>query len=461
MGSPGNICAICGANYDTNALFCPRDGAPLGARAPKGSDDFIGLELPGQIRIERLIGIGSMGRVYRAFQAGMGRPVAVKILHRELSANGTLVARFHREAQIASRISHPNVVQALLSGQLPSGAGGAGAMYIVMEYLDGISLRSAFAAAGGALPLARALRIVLQICEAVGEAHAAGIVHRDLKPENVMLLKRGHDADFVKVLDFGIARLPGSNTPAVTQAGAVFGTARYVSPEGAIGSPVGPPGDVYAIATILYQALAGKTPFDGETAIEVLGRQINDAPPPLRSAPRAAQVPEPIASAVMKNLAKRAEDRSTDARALGLLLVDAARASGIAPDALVPRSALLEASAGSATSGEPTQPQSFGPALASKIAAANESAAAQVRESAGGPKAAPSDTPGRGSNGAPARPSRAPLAILIGCVAGGAALAAVGTYRFQDPAAGPSAAAAPGPEAGGPDAGPQPDGRAP
>src|SRR6266404_1258189 len=167
MTSPGNSCAICGATYDPNALFCPRDGAPLGARAPKGPDEFIGLELPGQIQIERLIGIGSMGRVYLAMQRGMGRHVAVKILHRELSQDRTLVARFHREAQIASRLSHPNVVQALMAGQLPEAGPGAGAMYIVMEYLDGISLRSALAAAEGAIPLPRALRIVLQICEAV------------------------------------------------------------------------------------------------------------------------------------------------------------------------------------------------------------------------------------------------------------------------------------------------------
>jgi serine/threonine-protein kinase len=451
MGSPGNICAICGANYDANALFCPRDGAPLGARAPKGSDDFIGLELPGQIRIERLIGIGSMGRVYRGFQAGMGRPVAVKILHRELSANSTLVARFHREAQIASRLSHPNVVQAILSGQLPAGTPGAGAMYMVMEYLDGISLRSAFAAAGGSLPVSRALRIVLQLCEAVGEAHGAGIVHRDLKPENVMLLKRGSEGDFVKILDFGIARLPGGNTPAVTQAGAVFGTARYVSPEGAIGSPVGPPADVYAIATILYQALAGRTPFEGETAIEVLGRQINDPPPPLRSFERAAQVPEPLAAAIMRNLAKRPEDRSTDARAFGLLLVDAARASGLAPETLLPRSALFEGAANASAArsdppGEPTQPQSFGPALAGKIAAANESAAAQMREV-------------RASEPAVARPSRGPFVILLGGVAAGAALAVVGAYRYQDagaPAAPSGAEAAT--QASPSDAGPAPEG---
>src|SRR5260370_12818451 len=140
-----------------------------------------------------------------------------------------------------------------------------------MEYLDGISLRSAFAAAGGALALPRALRIVLQLCDAVGEAHRAGIVHRDLKPENVMLLKREGEADFVKVLDFGIARLPGGNTPAVTQAGAGFGTARYVSPGGAIGSPGGPPAHGYAIATIFYPAPARRTPVDGATTVAAVG----------------------------------------------------------------------------------------------------------------------------------------------------------------------------------------------
>src|SRR5882672_2281049 len=195
MVAPASVCAICGTSYGADALFCPQDGAPLGARAPKGLDDFVGIELPGQIDIERLIGIGSMGRVYRGFQRAMKRPVAVKILHRDLSANPTLVARFHREAEIASRIAHPHVVQSLMAGQLPVGGPGSGALYIVMEYLDGISLRSAFAAAEGAIQLPRALRIVLQICDAVGEAHRAGVVHRDLKPENVMLQKRTHDAD--------------------------------------------------------------------------------------------------------------------------------------------------------------------------------------------------------------------------------------------------------------------------
>ncbi len=449
MGTQGNICAICGANYGQGAIFCPKDGAPLGVRAPKGNDEFIGLELPGQIRIEQLIGIGSMGRVYRAFQASTARQVAVKILHRELSANATLVARFQREADIASRLSHPNVVQALLSGQLPdapdrTSTSAAGAIYIVMEYLDGISLRSAFAAAGGALALPRALRIVLQLCDAVGEAHRAGIVHRDLKPENVMLLKREGEADFVKVLDFGIARLPGGNTPAVTQAGAVFGTARYVSPEGAIGSPVGPPADVYAIATIFYQALAGRTPFDGETTVEVLGRQINDAPPPLRSHDGAAQIPEPIASAIMKNLAKRAEDRSPDARALGVLLLETARASGIEPGGVIDR----------------TKQQAFGAHMARQIAAAQATTEApessSVRETREGVAIS-------GPEGEPpaAHKSRGPLAFLVGCIAGGIALAAIVAYRAQEPGAGvvPSAVGPPTPEMR--DAGRDPDGVAP
>ena len=186
-------------------------------------------------------GRGGEGRVYRAFQKGIDRDVAVKVLHRELSANQQLVARFHREAKVASRLQHPNVVQVHLAGQLPDGA-----MYIVMEYLDGQSLQTALASAGGPFPLERALHVALQICDAAGEAHSQGVVHRDIKPENVMLIRRGDDPDFVKVLDFGIARLNWGEQSMATAAGLIFGTARYISPEGAQGEAVGPEGDVYA-----------------------------------------------------------------------------------------------------------------------------------------------------------------------------------------------------------------------
>jgi serine/threonine protein kinase len=345
---PPKVCPTCGGRYAADALFCPNDGTPLSSagsvsegRVSEAPDLYLGREISGHIEIRQLAGIGAMGRVYRAFQKGIERDVAVKILHRELSANPQLVARFHREAKVASRLSHPNVVQVHLAGQLPDGA-----LFIVMEYLDGLSLQSALAAAGGYMPLPRALHIALQICDAAGEAHSQGVVHRDLKPENVMLVRRGDDVDYIKVLDFGIARLNWGDQSMATAAGLIFGTARYISPEGAQGEAVGPQGDVYAIATLLYQMLGGRTPFEGDQAVALLVQQIHDAAPPLKSIPRAAEVPDPIAAVVMRNLAKRANDRAPDARVLGRLLMDAAKASGLSPEELVPRSMLLGSKAG-------------------------------------------------------------------------------------------------------------------
>ncbi len=308
------------------------------ARSNTEVDLYVGLELAGQIRLKHLIGIGSMGRVYRAFQGGIERDVAVKILHRELSGNQELVSRFHREAKIASRLAHPNVVSVLMAGSIPQKGDPrvGGEMYLVMEHLDGMSLLSALAAAGtggvpSALPLSRALHIALQICEAVGEAHTQGIVHRDIKPENVMLIRRGDDPDFVKVLDFGIARLDWSDKSA-TQAGLIFGTAKYISPEGAEGKPVTPAADVYSIVTVLYQCLAGRTPFEGDSPLQILVQHTHTTPPDLRSIPRSSYVPAPIADVIMRNLAKKPEARAADARTLGKDLLAAARDSGLDPD---------------------------------------------------------------------------------------------------------------------------------
>src|ERR1700733_9068812 len=287
-GRTPKACPSCAARFPADALFCSFDGSPLTTSpsviaAAAATDPYIGHEIVGPIEIRQLVGIGSMGRVYRGFQKGIDRDVAVKILHRELSANHMLVARFHREAKVASRLAHPNVVHVLLTGQLPDGA-----MYIVMEYLDGLSLQSALAATGGAVPLPRALHIALQLCDAAGEAHAQGIVHRDLKPENVMLVKRADDPDYVKVLDFGIARLNWGEQSMATAAGLIFGAARYISPEGAQGEKVGPTGDVYAIATMVYQMLSGRTPFDADQAVALLVQQIHDPPTELKQVPRAA-----------------------------------------------------------------------------------------------------------------------------------------------------------------------------
>ncbi len=337
-GRPSKVCPTCGTKFSQEALFCANDGTPLTSGDPAAAsvDAYVGQSIAGHIEVRSLAGSGAMGRVYRAFQKGVDRDVAVKILHRELSANQQLVQRFHREAKVASRLQHPNVVHVHLVGQLQDGA-----MYIVMEYLDGMSLQAALNASDGAFDLTRALHVALQLCDAVGEAHAQGVVHRDLKPENVMLVRRGGDPDFVKVLDFGIARLNWGEQSMATAAGLIFGTARYISPEGAQGEAVGPAGDVYAIATLLYQMLAGRTPFEGEQAVALLVQQIHTPPPPLRSVERASYVPEPIARAVMANLAKDPNARDADARLFGQALMEAVKRSGLSVEDVAARHLML------------------------------------------------------------------------------------------------------------------------
>ena len=320
-------CPRCGATFDTEALFCAKDGTKLepdDTDLTPDSDPYIGTVISGDIELRSVAGTGAMGRVYRAHQRGIDRDVAVKILHREMSGNAQLVQRFHREAKIASKLQHPHVVEVYLAGQLPDKA-----LYIVMEYLDGMSLAAALAAAGGVFPAGRALSIALQICDAVGEGHARGIVHRDLKPENVMLVRRAEMGDWAKVLDFGIAKVAVGEQSMQTAAGLVFGTARYISPEGAQGANVGPSGDVYSLATIVYQMLAGRTPFDAEP-VGLLIKHIHEAPPPLTSWPRAADIPAPLAKVVMDNLAKDPKQRAQGARAFGAQLAKEAKEANIA-----------------------------------------------------------------------------------------------------------------------------------
>jgi serine/threonine protein kinase len=348
MAETRRVCPTCGTAYGGDALFCPRDGAPLASRKPEAlGDPYLGLEIAGQLHLERLVGIGSMGRVYRATQAGIGRPVAVKILHREHRKRRDLVARFLREGRVAGGLLHPNLVTVHGSGELdPMPGQTAGEPYLVMEFLDGLSLRSALAAKEGALPLARALAIVLSISDAVGEAHAHGIVHRDLKPENVMLVRVGADPAFVKVLDFGVARVGEADSSLATHTGAILGTALYACPESARGEPMGPGGDVYSMATLLFECLAGTTPFVGAGPVDVLIQHAKAAPPDVRSTRAGATVPEPIARLVAQNLAKNPAERATDGRAFGRALLAAAHHSGLDGDILTRRATLLGPSPG-------------------------------------------------------------------------------------------------------------------
>ncbi|HEY4106853.1 MAG TPA: serine/threonine-protein kinase [Polyangiaceae bacterium] len=328
MGELRRRCAKCGESYAEGVIFCPRDGSALSQRAAdSGPDPYLGQTIAGAFRLEALIGAGAVGRVYRAHQLGVERTVALKIMHRDLAANEVLRSRFRREAKVAGSLSHPNLVNVILLGECSSE--GVTVPFIAFEYLDGLSLRSAILAQG-ALGQARALHVALQIADAVGVAHEHGIVHRDLKPENLMLVPRGDDRDFVKVLDFGVARVDHGDPSIATHAGAIFGSARYISPESAAGGEATQASDVYALATIFYECLAGVPPFDGANPVQILLKQQREPVPPLASRSMARDVLPELARFIEGNLAKDPAARSPNARAFARELIAIANSSGIA-----------------------------------------------------------------------------------------------------------------------------------
>ncbi|NCQ62122.1 MAG: serine/threonine protein kinase, partial [Myxococcales bacterium] len=203
-----------------------------------------------------------------------------------------------------------------LFGQLPDSR-----LYLVMEYLRGRSMTELLDR--GALPLSRALHLAIQTAEGIGAAHAMGVVHRDVKPENVLVLERGDDPDFVKVLDFGIARLLWNDQTQATQAGTIFGTARYISPEGAAGEATDMRSDVYSLGILTYQLLTGRTPFEGDSPVALLMKHIHQPAMDLRETPGGRYVPEAVAEVVMRALAKNPDARVDDARRFAAALRDA------------------------------------------------------------------------------------------------------------------------------------------
>ncbi len=258
-------------------------------------DPLVGTLLAERYRLFSLLGEGGMGRVYAAEHALMRKRVAVKILHRELTQVSEVVARFEREAMAAANIDHPNIAAATDFGKLPDGS-----VFLVLEYVQGKSLRELIEQ--GPLPVERALGIVRQITSALVNAHALGIVHRDLKPENVMLVEKSGDPDFVKVLDFGIAKVPvqevserGSIRPAkvITRVGMIFGTPEYMAPEQALGQNVDARADLYALGVILFEMLSARRPFSADSPVGLLGQQLQGSLPTF--AKRAPQVNVPFA----------------------------------------------------------------------------------------------------------------------------------------------------------------------
>lgn len=323
MDSFGKICPKCGLRYDGTAAFCTKDGSTL-KLSEEDRDPRIGQVLLDQFRIEEAIGAGGMGAVYRARQTTLGRDIAIKILHPDMAANPEAVRRFHREARISTALDHPNVVRVFLFGQLPDGS-----LYLVMELLRGRTLAELMRVEPH-LSVPRALHIATQIAAGVGEAHVQGVVHRDVKPENVFLITKGKDQDFVKVLDFGIARLfRNEDQTQATQSGLVFGTARYISPEGAAGEKTDARSDVYSLGVLTYQLLTGETPFPASAPVTLLMQHIHERPPHIKRRQGGAEIPDRIADVVMRSLAKNPDGRYDDASDFAEALREAAHEVGI------------------------------------------------------------------------------------------------------------------------------------
>jgi serine/threonine protein kinase len=296
--------------------------------AEGAADPYVGKMLSGRYRVVAPIGAGGMGVVYRAEHVHMRKPVAVKILRRDMTLVADVVTRFEREAVAAGRIDHENVAAATDFGKLDDGS-----FYLILEFVEGRSLGSLIDA--GALPTLRALVILRQIADGLAAAHAAGIVHRDLKPDNVMLVDREGFPDFVKVLDFGIAKVPleGGSQP-LTQIGTIFGTPHYMSPEQGQGQTVDVRSDLYSLGVIAYEMLAGKLPFDADDLVVLIARHITEAPPPLPQA-----IPESVRALVAELLEKLPERRLQSAAQLVARIDRLLADPSISPPGSIPPSA--------------------------------------------------------------------------------------------------------------------------
>src|SRR5476649_1384658 len=304
------------ASQDQGVLTCPSCARALlpGTRAcsfcgtsltPKGSrrDPLVGQVVAGRFLVEELVGQGGMGKVYKARHLSLDRIVCIKLLKPALLEDPTLVGRFEREAKAASRLNHPNVIQVIDFGRTDDGG-----LFIAMEYVHGRDLRMVLR---DEWPLdeARLCNIIAQVLSALSEAHAHNVIHRDLKPENIMVEPRHGEPDFVKVLDFGIAKILDSDMPGLTRADVVCGTPQYMAPEQATGSALDNRCDLYAVGVILYQLATGQLPFDGPNSMDVLNKHVNDLPIPPRQRAPGAPISEAMEKLILRALEKDPFDR--------------------------------------------------------------------------------------------------------------------------------------------------------
>ncbi|HZF54493.1 MAG TPA: serine/threonine-protein kinase [Polyangiaceae bacterium] len=271
-----------------------------GGRPVDGKDPYLGTTFDKRYKIEQIIGEGGMGFVYLARHKVIDKKVAVKVLRNDMARDRENLDRFLQEARAASSIGNPHIVDISDFGDLPDGS-----TYFVMEYLDGGSL-SRLIEEEKPLSSDRICHIALQLTDGLSAAHASGIVHRDLKPDNVILVPRGADEEFVKILDFGIAKVM-STAEKLTMAGAVFGTPHYMSPEQAAGNPVDHRTDVYSLGIMFYEMASGSLPFNADNFMAILSQHMYQAPTPIREV--APECSLGLEAVILKCLSKKPEAR--------------------------------------------------------------------------------------------------------------------------------------------------------
>ncbi len=305
-------CLLCSRQYDDVVQFCPHDGTAL----PK-PDQLVGKVIDGKYRIDALHGSGGMGAVYRATQVNLERTVALKVVRGDFLKDAVVTERFKREALAVARLKHPHIVTVYDFGIMPEGGA-----YLVMEFLEGHTLRAEIQKRERLAP-APAIVLMRQICSAVQAAHHEGIIHRDLKPDNIFL-ERGRDNSLVvKILDFGVAKLRQNTAELkghaeLTMSGMMLGTPIYMSPEQCQGEPLDARSDIYSLGCVFYEMLAGRPPFLGNTATQLIIKHASEEPkPPSTYAPG---VPFELEAALLRALAKTPEDRYQTASEFGQAL---------------------------------------------------------------------------------------------------------------------------------------------
>jgi serine/threonine-protein kinase len=294
-------CAGCQHSYAETALFCPNCGTPK-AREPITGDGLVGKVLGERFQVLELIGQGGSGTIYRGEHVTLRRKVAIKVLHNELSRDDLAIERFRREATTVAEIDNEHIVEIHDFGRTADGR-----LYLAMELLEGETLDSVLAREKQ-LSVERTADILIQVGEALMEAHAIGYVHRDMRPRNIYLAVRRGKANYVKLLDFGLAKLVETDAQAAsTSLGMTFGDPRYMSPEQARGDRIDRRADIYQLGCIAYEMLTGTPPFTGNRVFDILSKQVTEIPQPLPT--RRPGVPLWMEAAVAKMLAKDPENR--------------------------------------------------------------------------------------------------------------------------------------------------------